>query len=140
MRGASELDWSLIRAATIAIALIAIHSFFDYPLRTGAMMAVIAYACALLIEPPEAVRRAEAQRRSGLVKVHRPEPKPSPAPSLRVQKPSSTSAEPAEAPQRLLTQRWGVGIEWPKEWSEPVDKPASNGDRQRVKPTEPSDS
>lgn len=45
------IDVLLARAATIAIALIAAHSLFDYPLRTGAMMAVFALSCALLIEP-----------------------------------------------------------------------------------------
>ena len=50
--GASDLDWSLARAATIVIGLIIAHSFVDYPLRTGAMMAIMAFACALLIEPP----------------------------------------------------------------------------------------
>jgi O-antigen ligase len=48
---ASELDWSLARAATIVVALLVVHSVFDYPLRTGAMMAVMAFSCALLIEP-----------------------------------------------------------------------------------------
>ena len=51
-RGADGLDWSLVRAATLMIALLVAHSFVDYPLRTGAMMAVMAFACALLIEPP----------------------------------------------------------------------------------------
>ena len=50
--GAREIDWSLARAATIVIALVIAHSFVDYPLRTGAMMAIMAFACALLIEPP----------------------------------------------------------------------------------------
>ena len=58
-RGASELDWTLARAATIVVALLVAHSFVDYPLRTGAMMAVMAFACALLIEPPLG---AETQR------------------------------------------------------------------------------
>ena len=63
--GASELDWSLVRAATIVAALILAHSLFDYPLRTGAMMAVMAFACALLIEPPIGADKpgeAEARR------------------------------------------------------------------------------
>ena len=50
--GASQLDWSLIRAATIAPALLLAHSLVEFPLRTGAIMAVMAFACALLIEPP----------------------------------------------------------------------------------------
>ena len=54
--GADELDWILVRAATLAIGLLVAHSFVDYPLRTGAMMAVMAFACALLIEPPPEAR------------------------------------------------------------------------------------
>ena len=59
-RGASELDWSLVRAATIVPALVFVHSFFDYPLRTEAMMATIAFACALLVEPPIELQTADA--------------------------------------------------------------------------------
>ena len=59
--GASQLDWSLVRAATIVPALLLAHSLVDFPLRTGAMMAIMAFACALLIEPPVG---AEAHRRS----------------------------------------------------------------------------
>jgi O-antigen ligase len=45
------LDLSLTRAATIALGLLMVHSVFDYPLRTGAMMAIFAVSCALMIEP-----------------------------------------------------------------------------------------
>jgi O-antigen ligase len=45
------IDLLLARAATIAIPLILAHSIVDYPLRTGAMMAVFAFSCAFLIEP-----------------------------------------------------------------------------------------
>jgi hypothetical protein len=52
---ASDLDWSLARAATMVVALLIVHSLVDYPLRTGAMAAIMAFACALLIEPPAGV-------------------------------------------------------------------------------------
>ncbi len=48
---AGELDRLLMRAATLAIALLIAHSFVEYPLRTGAIMAIFAFSCALLIEP-----------------------------------------------------------------------------------------
>jgi hypothetical protein len=54
--GADALDWIMVRAATLVIALLVAHSFVDYPLRTGAMMAVLSFACALLIEPPPEAR------------------------------------------------------------------------------------
>ena len=56
------IDILLSRAATIAIALVIAHSFFDYPLRTGAMMAVLAFSCALLIEPLNAAPNEVAAR------------------------------------------------------------------------------
>ena len=59
--GASALDWSLTRAGTIVVALLIVHSFFDYPLRTGAMMTIMAFACALLIEPFGAQSSEELQ-------------------------------------------------------------------------------
>jgi O-antigen ligase len=47
-----EIDGSLVRAASLIIALLLAHSVVDYPLRTGAMVAILAFACALLIDPP----------------------------------------------------------------------------------------
>jgi O-antigen ligase len=47
-----EIDWNLARAATMVAALLVAHSFVDYPLRTGAMMAMMAFACALLLPQP----------------------------------------------------------------------------------------
>ena len=47
-----EIDRSLARAATLIITLLLAHSLVDYPLRTGAMMAILAFACALLIDSP----------------------------------------------------------------------------------------
>ena len=61
--GASELDWSLVRAATIVPALVLVHSLVDFPLRTGAMMAIMAFACALLIEPPVGAECTEGVKR-----------------------------------------------------------------------------
>ena len=50
-------------SATIIIPLLAVHSFFDYPLRTSAMMAVAAFACALMIEPPASALRPSSHER-----------------------------------------------------------------------------
>jgi O-antigen ligase len=65
------IDTLLPRAATIAIGLLIIHSFVDYPLRTSAMMTVFAFACALLTEIPagagEGRKRCAGQ--SGLADV-----------------------------------------------------------------------
>jgi O-antigen ligase len=47
-----EIDTTLSRSATMVVALLILHSFADYPLRTSAMMTVMAFACALLVDPP----------------------------------------------------------------------------------------
>src|SRR5262249_39783787 len=47
----SGLDLSLARAATLVVGVIIAHSFVDYPLRTGAIMGLLAFACGLLVEP-----------------------------------------------------------------------------------------
>jgi O-antigen ligase len=64
--GASGLDWSLARAATIVVALLVAHSFVDYPLRTGGMMTIMAFACAVLIEPLVVVQSLEEPRAVGV--------------------------------------------------------------------------
>ena len=45
----TQIDWTLSRAATILVALLLLHSLVDYPLRTNAIMAVMALACGLEI-------------------------------------------------------------------------------------------
>ena len=64
--GAIPLDWSLARAGTIVVALLVAHSFVDYPLRTGGMMTIMAFACALLIEPLVVVHSLEEPRAVGV--------------------------------------------------------------------------
>ena len=46
------------RAASVAIGVVLLHSIVDYPLRTAAIAAVVALACALLVPAPR--REAEA--------------------------------------------------------------------------------
>jgi O-antigen ligase len=46
------VDHALARAATLVIVLLLLHSMSDYPLRTGAMAAIFAFAVALLVPPP----------------------------------------------------------------------------------------
>ncbi len=48
---ASRHDLILARAASIAVTLIVLHSLIDYPLRTGAIGALFAFCCALMIPP-----------------------------------------------------------------------------------------
>jgi O-antigen ligase len=61
--GMLEIDRHLARAATMVAALVVAHSFVDYPLRTGAMMAMMAFACALLLRQPIGAKsRDEAEK------------------------------------------------------------------------------
>jgi O-antigen ligase len=120
---ASELDWTLARAATIVVGLLIAHSLADYPLRTGAMMAVVAFACALLIEPP---RSAEPRRqKSPLVAINKPRlpdmPKLAPAPARGVTRPKTTPLASSQSAGGALSpeQRWGTDVSWPAEWSKP---------------------
>jgi O-antigen ligase len=131
--GTREIDWSLVRAATIVIALVIAHSFVDFPLRTFAMMAIVAFACALLFEPlvgsedelePQTLRKRT--RRRGAPRF---EPLPSPVLSRRSSA-RSASAELSEIPSRAPSGQWGTDIQWPEEWrksSEP-SSPATNAD------------
>src|SRR5262249_32465012 len=63
----AQIDLSLARAATIAIGLIMAHSFFDYPLRTSAMMAVMAFTCGLLVNPAPEASDGKDRRRAAMV-------------------------------------------------------------------------
>jgi O-antigen ligase len=102
----AQIDLSLARAATIAVGLIMAHSFFDYPLRTSAMMAVLAFTCGLLVNPaPEAsdgkYRRQAAMVAGGSRAKNRRPKQPQPAPVDAIHQ---------------GTKRWGDEIDWPGEW------------------------
>jgi O-antigen ligase len=145
--GASQLDWSLIRAATIVPLLLLAHSLVEFPLRTGAIMAVMVFACAMLIESPvraEGTEEANLQvpERAGHGNRHGLEPvpslaKPASRPKPQATTPALSSARPAskpnsqvktsEAPPHPSSQRWGADIEWPKEWSKAATSPSPDG-------------
>ena len=116
---ASALDWSLARAATIVIALLIAHSFVDYPLRTGGMAAVMAFACALLIAPLVAIAPDREPEPSFVVRRERRN-KPSSA---------SLSAKPAVPPtsqSSVPLKSWDEEIVWPKEWKSDPKAPPSD--------------
>ncbi|MDQ0390670.1 O-antigen ligase family protein [Labrys monachus] len=50
------IDILLMRATTIAVGLLGVHSIVDYPLRTTALMSLMAVCCALLTPVPQALR------------------------------------------------------------------------------------
>lgn len=99
---AAPIDSSLTRAATVIIALLLVHSVVDYPLRTAALGAVFALACAFLIEP----RTGSTQKIRSQTQRHEP---PSEVPRDR------TAGQPIVEPSPQ-GRRWGSGIEWPTDW------------------------
>jgi O-antigen ligase len=137
---AGELDRLLMRAAPVAIALLMAHSVVEYPLRTGAMMAIFAFSCALLFEPlavGEDPMMATAE--SGRVGVPPKQTEGLPKTTISLGATQYSSAMPArsaEISQPLPQQpagRWGEEIEWPTEWQrsnvqEPPNAPSRSGE------------
>jgi hypothetical protein len=135
---AGELDRLLMRAAPVAIALLMAHSVVEYPLRTGAMMAIFAFSCALLIEPlavAESPMMPTAQR--GRVGVPPKQTEGLPKTTMgATQYSSAMPARSAEISRPLPAQpagRWGEEIEWPAEWQEskvqePANAPSRSGE------------
>lgn len=99
--GIEQIDISLARAASLVIGLLLLHSLVDYPLRTTAMMALFAFACAFIAGP---------------FKTSEPQPAaPRPVARPRVQFDMQTAASGIAAQQPA--QRWGANIEWPDAWN-----------------------
>lgn len=70
----ARLDVKLVRAATLSIAILLVHSVVDYPLRTTAGQMVFAFLCALLVAPVCRMEKAPARRRRRPSRTHRPAP------------------------------------------------------------------
>ena len=111
---AETIDWTLARAATVIIPIIGAHAFFDYPLRTGAIMAVVAYACALLIDPPASALVRQTSFAPQLRRARLSSVAPRPTPALAVSPLPTTSPKALPAPTR--GERWGTDMQWPDEW------------------------
>ena len=107
---ATDVDAALARAASLVIALLLMHSFLDYPLRTGAVMAVFAFASALLIPPT-----AEKQE------LHSPSPSSKQPAKASSMSPDMSVVRGSHGPP----QRWGENIDWPDAW----DPSRRNNDR-----------
>jgi O-antigen ligase len=122
--GAREIDHSLPRAATLIIGLIIAHSFLDYPLRTGAMMAIMAFACALLIEPPAGAARAvETEASNSGTRMMRRRPQQEAVAAAPPRSPVKSLGQAAAPATILPRQPAGVlagGMDWPEEWRKPA--------------------
>ena len=117
--GANEFDRSLARAATIAVALIVAHSFLDYPLRTAAMTAILAFACGLMVETLGVDTRAKERRVHTSFDTPVQDAAPG-VPAVSVAWPPATAADqdaaPSYHPPRQRPARWGDDVEWPEAW------------------------
>jgi O-antigen ligase len=119
--GANEFDRSLARAATIAVALIITHSFLDYPLRTAAMTAILAFACGLMVETLGIDNRARERRdRASFDTAAQVATPRLTAVSPAAASPPAVAADqeptPSYQPPRQRPARWGDDVEWPEAW------------------------
>jgi O-antigen ligase len=120
-----QIDLLLARAATIVVSLIIVHSFVDYPLRTAAMMGILAFACALLVDPPHVENESEVDSKfnaDNLPRSTRVTPARQPATTS-----SPTRAQPdvTTPPAHQKGERWGEGIQWPEEWTTDANRRSS---------------
>jgi O-antigen ligase len=125
--GSAGIDLLLARAATLVAVLLVAHSFVDYPLRTGAMMALLAFACGLLIAPPASVEDAAPPDRPAAGK-REPVEAPARAPQ-RPRTPVPAASPPPQASPAPAAgspgEPWGQGIAWPEEWRSPKTQRAA---------------
>jgi O-antigen ligase len=119
--GPHDIDTLLARSATLIVGLLIAHSAVDYPLRTGAMMAIFAFACALLTEAPGAKRHGAAGS-AGMRGAEEFDRR-----GLAVPEPGRAAALPQDAWPK--GERWGKDIEWPEEWRQggPPQRPKPGG-------------
>jgi O-antigen ligase len=122
--GRLAIDQALARAATLIVGLLAAHSLVDYPLRTGAMMAIMAFACALLIDPPtDTASELEAAASNASERMTRRRPQQAALPAAPPGRPGpvpSRAPAPATVSPRQPAEVFGGDVEWPEEWRKPA--------------------
>lgn len=126
----SAADQTLIKAATVIIALLSLHSFVDYPLRTSAMASLAAFACALLVPARRHAHHHHHHETDHVdetrVSSSGPQSPVSPRPQSRSSHPRPAEAipsavgrpdQPGQArPAARPGQKWEAPAEWPEEW------------------------
>jgi O-antigen ligase len=93
------------RAAALIAGLLLIHSLVDYPLRTAAIMSVLALACAILVAPEEPVPVEDARPTTATPRKRRRSSARGPRPAAAPEHPRPTGAAP-------ITEQ-----SWPDKWS-----------------------
>lgn len=111
-KAATSIDATLMRAASIALGIIAMHSAVDYPLRTASMIGVAAMLMALLLEP-----HVVSTAREGSPQGHRePEAASKVERDLAIERAHDADvSSPILAPSSER-KAWRPDVEWPEEW------------------------
>ena len=115
--GGLQIDRFLVRASTLAILLLLFHSIADYPLRTGSMMALFAFLCALLI-PPRDDLISDLREAARVARTPRPAPARPRADPTATAPPPRPPRQPAAAPRPARPKpvtAWD-DEHWPEEW------------------------
>ena len=129
------IDHSIVKVGIIAIGLLIAHSFVDYPLRTGALGGIFAFACALLVTPPRGseyeskVRRTtgKATKREKIESRDRSSPIVSQSESTRASIRSATADTSTDSMPHSVARRGG-GLDWSEQWQKQVERnPSTKG-------------
>jgi hypothetical protein len=127
------IDLLLMRAASMVLVLLLLHSLVDYPLRTTALSVVFAFCCGLLLPPDpsvgqEAVEGTKVERQADRprdVEVREIAPNEQPIDvvalareQLDLHKPWPETDRPAETTARPTSAggQWGDDMRWPDAW------------------------
>ncbi len=118
--GLREHDLILARAGAMVVWLLLAHSLVDYPLRTGAMAGVFAFAAALALPRGEkgAAGEEEQTRTPSRPTKGRQGPPHRPLAASRARSGPATPQSPEPEPPRT-TSADDQEIEWPEEWLAP---------------------
>jgi O-antigen ligase len=114
---AKPIDRALARAASGIIILLIAHSFVDYPLRTGAMMAIFALAGGFMISPVPRGKFSDWRGASAVTESEEPagERVPSQKPKRRID-PQRHASAPAHSVDASPTRPGQVAL--PRIWTD----------------------
>ncbi|MCB1484095.1 MAG: O-antigen ligase family protein [Hyphomicrobiaceae bacterium] len=156
-----EIDHGLTRAAALIIALLVVHSFVDYHLRTETMMVTVAFCAALLVKAPsdpdhhqsaeniatamrQSARETQPQtarpiavvRTAGTEQISWPESRSENTKTKDEEKTAQPlRAENVSSPKQKSSTgqnpSWGEAIKWPEAWRNPDSARPAADDKAR---------
>lgn len=141
---AGDDDRALMKVAVVILALLAIHSFLDYPLHTCAMASFAAFCCGVLVPP--VLRHGHHHRHHHEGHHHHHDAGHAPQRHAHARAEHAGTHKGARGPEgegvdlRPVTpasaagraprphERWEGPVEWPQEWQKGgASKPGSGG-------------